>query len=306
MSTEIPEPAPQAPAADQPDRPDPAGPAGSAGTDGPTGRGGPAGLDGPTAVGAADGGPAAYPGQPDEVWQQPAEVNGSAGLPKRLLPVTVPDSRAMVSVAAVSVLLSVAVAGLWVWLAPAVQGTLTQGAVYYTSPESKTFIGQDGTLGVICFVLGLLLGVAAYLVFGKRASVGAVIGLAGGGLAGGYLATKLGDTFGPGHGKTIQQMVIGMHENTTFALPMQLRAVAMIWLWPLAAIAVYFLLAIMLGPVDPPQPQPQWAPDDWQQQGQLPEYGQAGQPGQQQGQPGQQPWPDQPDQQSSPQAGQQP
>jgi hypothetical protein len=231
MSTEIPEPAPQAPAADQPDQSAPAGQlaAGSLSADGASAQG--AWLTAPEASDAA-------------------EASAAAGLPKLPL-VGFADLRAAVLVAVVSVVLCLPVAALWVWLAPAVQGTLSQGAVYYTSPESKEFVGQDGTLGIICFVLGLLCGGLGYVLFHKKGAAGAALGLAGGGLLGGYLATKAAGVFGPGHGKTILQMVVGMHDNTVFSLPLQLRAVGVLWFWPLAAIAVYLILTILLGPVEP-------------------------------------------------------
>ena len=259
MSTEIPEPAPQTPAADQ---------SGDSGPAGPT---------------AAGGDPAAGLGAPDGVWQQPPPAApASAGLPRDLIRTAMRDLTALLSVTAVSALLSLAVGAMWVWLAPAALGTLTQGGVYYTSPESKEFIGQDGTLGVICAVTGLLMGIGVYFLTNRRGSVGAVVGLAGGGLLGGYLATIAAGKFGPGHGKTIQQMIVGMHDNTTFALPLQLRAVGMIWFWPLAAVLVYLLMVTFFGPLDPaPEPTPQWEPQAWPQ------------PDSQQGpsQPDGQPWP---------------
>lgn len=231
MSTEIPEPAPQAPAADQPEQSAPAGwPAAGA-----------PGGDGASAV-------EAWPAAPEASGA--AEASAAAGLPQAPL-VALADLRAAVLVAVVSVVLCLPVAALWVWLAPAVQGTLSQGAVYYTSPESKEFVGQDGTLGIICFVLGLLCGGLGYVLFHKRGAVGAVLGLAGGGLLGGYLATKVAGVFGPGHGKSILQMATGLHDNTVFSLPLQLRAVGVLWFWPLAAIAVYLILTILLGPVEP-------------------------------------------------------
>ena len=159
--------------------------------------------------------------------------------------------------ALVSVILSVPVGALWAALAPSVQGTLSQGGVYYTAPEGKSFIGQDATLGIICAVVGLALGTLAFFVFRNKGTVGAALGLAGGGIAGGYLATKAGRQFGPGHGEAIQKMIVGMADNTVFALPMQLRAVGMLWFWPLAAIFMYYILTLIFGPIEPELNQPQ-------------------------------------------------
>jgi hypothetical protein len=193
------------------------------------------------------------------------------------------DLGAGAATAVVSLIVSIAVGALWAALAPSVQGTLSQGGVFYTSPEGKSFIGQDATLGIICAVVGLLLGTLAFFAFRGRGSVGAVLGLAGGGIAGGYLATKAGTQFGPGHGDSIQKMIVGMAENTTFALPMQLRAVGMLWFWPLAAVVIYYILTLIFGPIDPDLLQPEqpaaWA-YPWQQEQQAatlaPSNGQAG------------------------------
>lgn len=173
------------------------------------------------------------------------------------------DLRAFLATAVVSLVLCIPVGALWAALAPSVQGTLSQGGVYYTSPEGKTFIGQDATLGIICVVLGLALGTLAFFLFRGKGSVGAALGLAVGGLAGGYLATKAGTLFGPGHGNSIQKMIVGMPDNTVFALPMQLRAVGMLWFWPMAAIFMYYILTLIFGPIDPdlqpPQQPAAWA-----------------------------------------------
>jgi hypothetical protein len=224
MSTEIPEPASQAPAVD------------------------PAAVGGPVAGHAAVDLPAELPGDlsGDIAGDVSGDVSGRlSAVPWRA------DLRALVVTAVVSIVMCLPVAALWVWLAPPVQGTLSQGEVYYTSPEGKTFIGQDGTLGVICCVVGLLLGAVAFAVYRKGGGLGAAIGLAGGGIAGGYLATKAGTEFGPGHGSPVVAMIAKMADDTTFDLPMQLRAVGMLWFWPLLAVALYFILTMLFGPVDP-------------------------------------------------------
>jgi hypothetical protein len=188
------------------------------------------------------------------------------------------DLRAFLATALGSLILCIPVGALWAALAPSVQGTLSQGGVYYTSPEGKTFIGQDTTLGIICAVLGLALGTLAFFLFRGKGSVGAALGLAVGGLAGGYLATKAGTLFGPGHGDSLQKMIVGMADNTVFALPMQLRAVGMLWFWPLAAIFMYYILTLIFGPIDPdlqpPQQPAAWAyPVQQEQQAQQDQHG---------------------------------
>ncbi|HEV2636884.1 MAG TPA: hypothetical protein VGX23_17155 [Actinocrinis sp.] len=249
MSTEIPEPAPQAPAEEQ-SGPRAADPDGRAAAD-QTGEADPA-----EPGGAPGGGP-----DQAEAWQVRAAAEpASAGLPGLLVGAAM-DVVALLSTAAISVLLSVPVAWIWVQLAPAVQGVVIPGNLDYAAPESEGPIGQDVTLGIICLVVGLLAAAAAFLVFRRKGTVGAVLGLAGGGLGGGYLAAELAGWFGPGHGRSLQQMIVGLPADKVIDLPLHLRATGVLWFWPVAAIALYLLLVVLFGPVEPQPADPQAWPD---------------------------------------------
>ena len=64
-------------------------------------------------------------------------------------------------VSALSVAAGAAVGVVWRHLAPAVQGVITvsggQKAAYYENPETKGFVGQDGTFAVCAVVAGVAL-----------------------------------------------------------------------------------------------------------------------------------------------------
>lgn len=158
------------------------------------------------------------------------------------------DALAAVAVAFCGVLLGLAVGALWLALAPPVQGVVSQGAAYFAAPESESEVAHDGWFAVIAVIVAVLMGVAVFLAFRRRATLGAMLGLAGGSIGGGYLAAWFGGAIGPGHG-SIVEAARGVPDNTVFDLPSILRATGAIWLWPLVALAVFFLLYLLFGPV---------------------------------------------------------
>lgn len=155
-------------------------------------------------------------------------------------------------VAAASALLGLVVGVVWRYTAPAILGVIQGGYAYYAEPEGKSFIGQDGRFAIYAACAGLLLGVLAYFLFQHRGSLGAALGLFGGGVGAGYLASWFGTWLGPGRGN-LQATVQAAHGSGTFDLPMQLRSTGAIWLWPAVAVGVYFFLTLLFGPDDPPR-----------------------------------------------------
>jgi hypothetical protein len=159
-------------------------------------------------------------------------------------------------------------AGLvWRYLSPMVQGVVSiadgQKSAFYLNPETKGFVGQDGTFAICGAVAGALLAVAAFLWLRGRGPVGAALALGGAGIGAAYLAAGFGHWLGPGHG-SIVAAAQNVPNNGTFDLPLQLSATGVIWLWPAFAVGLYFLLMLVFGPTDPdPGEQehefPQWA-----------------------------------------------
>ena len=179
-----------------------------------------------------------------------------------------------------SMVAGLAVAVVWRAVAPVVQGVVTisdgQKSAYYEDPETKGFVGQDGTFAVCGAVAAVLLAVIAFTWFRKRGPVGAGLALGGAGVGAAYFASWFGTWLGPGHGSIIASAQ-NVGNNGVFNLPLQLSATGVIWLWPAIAVGVYFLLMLVFGPADP-EPEdaypafPQWAdPVDLTAPGPLPE-----------------------------------
>jgi len=170
-------------------------------------------------------------------------------------------------VGVLSMVAGLVVAVVWRAVAPLAQGVVTisggQKSAYYENPETKAFVGQDGTFGVCAVVAAVLLAVAAFVWFRKRGPVGAAVALGGAGIGAAYFASRFGTWLGPGHG-SILSSAQNVANNALFDLPLQLSATGVIWLWPAVAVGLYFLLMLVFGPNDPePEDQhpefPQWA-----------------------------------------------
>lgn len=181
----------------------------------------------------------------------------------------VPEAVGALVISALSLVAGVVVGVVWRYLAPSVQGVITvsngQKAAYYENPETKGFVGQDGTFAVCAVVAGVLLALAAFTWFRRRAPIGVALALAGAGLGAAYLGAWFGIWLGPGRGDVIASTK-GVAVNAVFDLPLKIGATGVIWLWPAVAVGLYFLLMLVFGPSDPePEPEPpgyefpQWA-----------------------------------------------
>lgn len=160
-----------------------------------------------------------------------------------------------------------ALAGIvWRSVAPLVQGVVSvtdgQRSAYYADPETKGFVGQDGTFAICAAVAAVLLAVAAFLWLRRRAPIGAALALGGGGIGAAYLAAWIGGRLGPGHG-SIVAAAQNVPNNGTFDLPLQLSATGVIWLWPAIAVGLYFLLMLVFGPNDPEPAEEEYAFPQW-------------------------------------------
>ncbi len=165
---------------------------------------------------------------------------------------------------ALSMSAGVLVGVVWRAVAPLVQGVVSisngQKSAYYANPETKGFVGQDGTFGICASVAAILLAVAAFVWFRRRGPIGAAIALAGAGIGAAYFAAWFGVWLGPGSGSIIAAAQ-NVPNNGTFDLPLQIGATGVVWLWPAVAVGLFFLLMLIFGPSDPdPEEQfPQWA-----------------------------------------------
>jgi hypothetical protein len=192
----------------------------------------------------------------------------SAPLPQQARPrvAWVPEAVGALVISALSLAAGLIVGVAWRYLAPPVQGVITvsdgQKAAYYENPETKGFVGQDGTFAICAAVAGVLLALAAFLWFRRRAPVGVALALGGAGIGASYLAAWFGVWLGPGRGSVVAS-ANGVADNALFDLPIKITATGVIWLWPAFAVGLYFLLMLVFGPADPepelPYGFPQWA-----------------------------------------------
>lgn len=162
----------------------------------------------------------------------------------------VADAVAFAVVAGAGVVAAFPVGALWRSTAPAVLGVVSQGNVYLSAPESKTYVARDGWFALYACIAAVLLALFAFVVFRRRASIGAALALAAGGFAGGYLATWFGKVIGPGGG-SMQQAAQSVSSGTNFGLPLYVRATGVVWLWPAVAVGLFFFLMLLFGPSDP-------------------------------------------------------
>jgi len=203
--------------------------------------------------------PTPLPSPHEQTPQQPSRITVRA------------DLRACAVLTTGGLLLALAVGALWRATAPAVLGVVNQGAAYYAAPEGKTFVGRDGWYALFACIAAVLLALFAFLRYRANGSVGATVGLAGGGIAGGYLAAWFGGFVGPGRG-SITRAVHGVANGATFNLPVSVRATGVIWLWPAVAAGLFFFLLLLFGPIEPElepeqQPFPVWGDQPEQERG---------------------------------------
>lgn len=191
----------------------------------------------------------------------PHEDENPQGIPgPKPRPAWVADVVAFAVVTAAGLLAAFPVGALWRSTAPAVLGVASQGNVYLSAPESKTFIARDGWFAFYACLAAVLLALLAFLLFRKRAGIGATLALVAGGFAGGYLATWFGKVIGPGGGSTLRAAQ-AVPAGTDFDLPMFVRATGVVWLWPAVAAGLFFFLMLLFGPSDPERdlpPLPGW------------------------------------------------
>ncbi|MEV5575183.1 hypothetical protein AB0L06_34530 [Spirillospora sp. NPDC052269] len=136
------------------------------------------------------------------------------------------------------------VAGLvWHAVAPAVGFVVVHGEPFIADGESQAPIGTDVRLALIGLVAGLLCGLVAYWFGGRDNDVPLLIGLALGGTAASLLAWWVGHRFGLSH---YQHVLRTGADGTEVRGPADVRAKGVLVFWPLAAVATYAVLEILV------------------------------------------------------------
>lgn len=142
-----------------------------------------------------------------------------------------------VMVFGVLAVLGVAAGAVWHLVAPRTELVVTDHVAYYVSPSPGAPVAADGWYAVIALVAGVCCGSLAHGLFHRRL-VGASLGLAFGGVAGSLVAWKVGHWFG---GAAYTQAVHTATDGTHLFAPLDLRALGVLVLWPLAATLTVFV-----------------------------------------------------------------
>lgn len=155
--------------------------------------------------------------------------------PAQVLPprerLRVADVWAAVTTTAVVVLFGAPVGILWGAISPRVEVRKVADGVDLLMPETKAFIGGDGSFLVLTVLVGAALGVAA-AVLGRRHGPGVAVGLAVGSLLAAYVAAKVGHRIGYDEYVNLRDAAA---VNTRGHYFLKLRAEGVLFGWPVAA-----------------------------------------------------------------------
>ncbi|MGW6913174.1 hypothetical protein ACWGB8_05025 [Kitasatospora sp. NPDC054939] len=155
------------------------------------------------------------------------------------------------------VLLGLAMAALWAWLAPKVPLQVDGNRVLYADPEGEQRAGADAVFALLGLGAGVLTALGAFLVTRRRGGgIAVAVGLAVGGLLGSLGARWLGVRLGPDADLLAQAARAG--DGGRFEADLELGAQGALLAWPMAAMVVLLALSAAFGKreEDPP---PYWA-----------------------------------------------
>lgn len=137
---------------------------------------------------------------------------------------------------------------LWANTIPKVTYVIIQGEPLIADPEGEGPVGIDGRFALIGLAAGLLCGIAAYAARGRRNDIALILGIAAGGVAASLLAWKTGHLIGLGH---FDDVVRHGRDGATVTGVADLRAKGVLVFWPVAAVAAYGLLEVLVRRLPP-------------------------------------------------------
>jgi hypothetical protein len=149
-------------------------------------------------------------------------------------------------------LLGAAAGVLWSLLAPRAPYIVTEEGPLLADPSTQALIAADGWFAVVTGVLGLVCGAAGYALSRRGRPLAVLLGLAVGGLLGGYLTLKVGGVVNLG-------AVTVTASGPAMPLvpgPLRLTAKGVIMAWPLLAAGLFFALEGIAGYRDSPLRRP--------------------------------------------------
>ncbi|MFD0274523.1 hypothetical protein ACFVHB_11545 [Kitasatospora sp. NPDC127111] len=171
----------------------------------------------------------------------------------------------------VCLLLGLAMAGLWAWLAPKVPLVVDGNKILYGDPEGEQRAGADSVFVLIGLGMGILTALGAFLVTRRRGGgIAVAVGLAVGGLLASLGAWELGRRLGPSSDLVAEAKRVG--NGGHFDADIDLGAYGALLAWPMAAMVVLLALSAAFGKreEDPP---PYWAGTGTPPQGAHPQDG---------------------------------
>jgi hypothetical protein len=140
------------------------------------------------------------------------------------------------TVIAALAVVGVALAPLWVHLAPRLAFRVDRpGRALPVVPEAEEYIGADGRFVLLTLIVGVLAGLACWLVRRSRGPL-VLFALAAGGLLGAVITWRLGMRIGTGYQPADLQQV-----GKIVYQPLRLRATSALVVEPIAAVLAYLL-----------------------------------------------------------------
>jgi hypothetical protein len=136
-------------------------------------------------------------------------------------------------------LLGVPVGLLWAALAPRTTYLVAAGKAFLGDPEGQTLIAADGWFAVLAAAAGVCCAIAAYVLAGRLGEMGLLAAAAAGGIAASVVAWRIGHLIGL---STYQHLVRTGRDGVAVRAPLELHAVGVILIWPLAAVVAFGLL----------------------------------------------------------------
>jgi hypothetical protein len=162
------------------------------------------------------------------------------------------------------VLLACVVAGavvgvVWEMLTPLPQFQVVGDRIRLPEAEDESAVAADGWFAVCAAVAGVVAAVAAFVRV-REARLTVLAGLTLGSLLAAVIAWRVGVAVGPG---SVRAEAAGLSDGETFSGPLELSALGVLFIWPLAAVITYFALAAGIDRSQPSDHQgPTYAGDD--------------------------------------------
>jgi hypothetical protein len=150
---------------------------------------------------------------------------------------------ALLVVVGASLVIGVLMGLVWRLVAPMASATVTAQGAELEGAASAMLIADDGWFAVLAALIGLLTGLLGWWLL-RRHDVGLAVGLVLGGLLGALVAWRTGQWLGP---QALAAQAAGAEPGQSLVIPLTVRAPAVLFVWPIAALVALFALVAGLG-----------------------------------------------------------